>query len=168
MRFYAFDQGNGRLYVSTNGATGFSATGPAFPTLANNPGGGNEDVILRAAPGGEGDLWLGSRNDGLHHSTNGGVSFAKLADVQEVYSLGFGMAAPGQNGPALFLAGKVGGLQALFRSDDAGKNWVRINDDQHQFGWLKDVTGDPRIFGRVYFATGGRGVIYGDPAAAAE
>jgi hypothetical protein len=41
---------------------------------------------------------------------------------------------------------------------------VRINDDQHQYGSIGSVTGDPRIYGRVYFATGGRGVIYGDRA----
>jgi hypothetical protein len=51
----------------------------------------------------------------------------------------------------------------LFRSVDAGETWVRINDDSHQFGWINHVTGDPRVYGRVYFATGGRGIIYGDP-----
>jgi hypothetical protein len=42
---------------------------------------------------------------------------------------------------------------------------VRINDDQHQFGlsgWIHCLCGDPRIYGRVYFGTEGRGVIYGD------
>jgi xyloglucan-specific exo-beta-1,4-glucanase len=27
------------------------------------------------------------------------------------------------------------------------------------------LSGDPRIFGRVYVATDGRGILYGDPAA---
>ena len=31
--------------------------------------------------------------------------------------------------------------------------------------FCRHVTGDPRIYGRVYFATGGRGVLYGEPAA---
>jgi hypothetical protein len=76
--------------------------------------------------------------------------------------LGLGKATSGKNYPALFLAGNIGGLHALFRSDDAGESWVLINDDQHQYGYINHVTGDPRIYGRVYFATGGRGVIYGD------
>jgi xyloglucan-specific exo-beta-1,4-glucanase len=53
--------------------------------------------------------------------------------------------------------------QAIFRSDDAGRTWARINDDRHQFGTQQVVSGDPRIYGRVYLGTNGRGVLYGDP-----
>ena len=53
----------------------------------------------------------------------------------------------------------------LFRSIDDGAHWRRINDDAHQYGEIGQVTGDPRVFGRVYFATGGRGIFYGDPVA---
>jgi photosystem II stability/assembly factor-like uncharacterized protein len=118
--------------------------------------------MVTATPGREGDLWLAARRAGLFHSTNGGASFQKLPPVEEAGSLGIGKSAPGKNFPTLFLAGKIGSVQALFRSEDAGENWVRINDDQHQYGYISQVTGDPRIFGRVYFATGGRGVIYGE------
>ena len=110
----------------------------------------------------KGDLWLAFRSSGLYHSTDTGATFTKLDAVQEAYSLGIGKAAPGKKNPALYLAGKVGNLQALFRSDDDGGNWVRISDDQHQYGWISHVTGDPRIYGRVYFGTGGRGIVYGD------
>lgn len=55
------------------------------------------------------------------------------------------------------------GVQGLFRSDDTGASWVRINDDQHQYGNMGEaLTGDPRIYGRVYLGTNGRGIIYGD------
>jgi xyloglucan-specific exo-beta-1,4-glucanase len=53
--------------------------------------------------------------------------------------------------------------RGIFRSIDAGASWMRINDDQHQYGltdWV--ITGDPRVFGRVYFGTNGRGIIRGD------
>ena len=39
----------------------------------------------------------------------------------------------------------------------------RVNDDTHQFGSITRIAGDPRLFGRVYLATGGRGIIYGEP-----
>jgi photosystem II stability/assembly factor-like uncharacterized protein len=161
--FYACDAPAGRVLVSTNGAASFTPTAAAFPP-AENPGGwGGPGTTLSATPGLEGDLWLVFRS-GLYHSTNAGATLKKLDTVQESYSLGFGKAAPGKKYPALYLAGKVNDLQALFRSDDAGESWVRINDDQHQYGWINCVTGDPRIYGRVYFGTGGRGVIYGDRA----
>ena len=126
-------------------------------------GGGGAGGSLNAAPGFTGDLWLAFRSNGLFHSVNAGVSFTKVETVQDADSLGFGKAAWSRKYPALYLAGVVDQLQALFRSDDAGQTWVRINDDQHQYGSLNHVTGDPRIYGRVYFGTGGRGIIYGDP-----
>jgi len=52
----------------------------------------------------------------------------------------------------------------FFRSTDSGATWVRINDDQHQWGLVLHITGDPKKFGRVYVGTHGRGTFYGDPA----
>lgn len=37
-----------------------------------------------------------------------------------------------------------------------------INDDAHQFGSLGVIAGDPRIYGRVYLGTQGRGIVLGD------
>jgi photosystem II stability/assembly factor-like uncharacterized protein len=161
-RFYACDAPAGRVLVSTNGAADFTPTAAVLPPAENAGGWGGSGTALLAAPGAEGDLWLVFRTNGLYHSADAGATFSKLESVQEAGSLGFGKAAPGKKYPALFLAGKVDNLQALFRSDDAGVSWTRINDEQHQFGSISRVTGDPRIYGRVYFATGGRGVIYGD------
>jgi len=53
--------------------------------------------------------------------------------------------------------------------DDAGLSWVRINDDKHQYGNIGEaITGDPRIYGRVYIGTNGRGIIYGDRQSSAS
>lgn len=39
------------------------------------------------------------------------------------------------------------------------------HDNQHQYALTNStITGDPRIYARVYFGTNGRGIIYGAPA----
>jgi hypothetical protein len=165
-KFYAFDSRSGKFYLSTNGAADFAATEPELPvaeSFGNGFGVGGDDGVVCATLGNEGDIWINFRTDGLYHSTNSGSAFAKLGNVQQAYSLGFGKAVFGGKYPALYLIGKISDVQAVFRSDDSGVTWTCINDDQHQFGWISHVTGDPRIYGRVYFVTGGRGVIYGDP-----
>lgn len=70
--------------------------------------------------------------------------------------------------PAVFQTGRVSATHdgvAVLRSDDAGATWVRINDDSHQWGWTGEViTGDPRVHGRVFLGTNGRGIQYAEPA----
>ena len=63
----------------------------------------------------------------------------------------------------LFVGGTIGGEYGFFRSFDEGKTWERINAEQQMYGELMYMTGDPRRFGRVYIATGTRGVLWGDP-----
>ncbi|WP_308206943.1 beta propeller repeat protein [Actinoallomurus rhizosphaericola] len=113
------------------------------------------------------DLWLAGGASGstygLWHSTDSGATFTKLSNVQEADNVGFGKAATGKTYPALYVIAKVGGVRGVFRSDDSGATWVRINDDAHQWGNIgAAITGDPRVYGRVSVGTNGRGVIYGD------
>jgi photosystem II stability/assembly factor-like uncharacterized protein len=141
---------SGSLFRSTDGGVTFASTNAVV---------GAPPVASFAA---EGDLWVPS-NGGLFHSTDSGNTFAPIAAVQQAYSVGLGMAAPGATYPALYLFGVVGNVQGFFRSTDAGATWSRINDDQHQYGNASLVIGDARVFGRVNIGTNGRGIIYGDP-----
>lgn len=109
----------------------------------------------------EGDLWL-PLIDGLYHSTDSGTSFTRLGTIESALLLGLGMAKPGAKYPAIYVVGTVMGVYGIFRSDDAGAGWIRINDDAHQFGSLGVIAGDPRIYGRVYLGTLGRGIVLGD------
>ncbi|MFH0245147.1 cellulose binding domain-containing protein [Streptomyces sp. HK10] len=157
--FYGFS--GGTFYVSGDGGATFTASG-----ATGLPADG--DVRFKAVPGKEGHIWLaGGSGDtyGLWRSTDGGESFTRVEGVDEADTIGFGKAAPDAPYPALYSSAKIGGVRGIYRSDDAGASWVRINDDAHQWGWTgADITGDPRVYGRVYVATNGRGILYGDSA----
>jgi hypothetical protein len=156
--FYAFSAGT--LYRSTDGGATFAATGASgLPATGN--------VRFKALPGAAGELWFaGGAADaayGLWHSTDAGTTFNRLSNVDEADTIGFGKPARGRTYPALYASARIGGVRGLFRSDDAGARWVRINDDRHQYAWTgAAITGDPRVYGRVYVATNGRGIICGD------
>jgi xyloglucan-specific exo-beta-1,4-glucanase len=102
---------------------------------------------------------------GLFHSANSGAAFTQIDNAPVMNALAFGKAPPGKTYPAVFCLGTVNDVKAVWRSDDAGETWTRINDDQHQWGArFRSIAADPRIFGRVYVGTDGRGIFYGTPA----
>ncbi|MFI6931334.1 cellulose binding domain-containing protein [Streptomyces sp. NPDC050287] len=156
--FYGFK--SGKFYVSSDGGATFTAS-----SATGLPSG--DIVRFKAVPGTKGDVWLaGGASDGaygLWHSTDGGASFTKLSGVDQADTIGFGKAAPGASYQTLYTSAKIGGVRGIFRSTDKGASWTRINDDAHQWGWTGGaITGDPRVYGRVYVSTNGRGVVYGD------
>ncbi|WP_435228827.1 cellulose binding domain-containing protein [Streptomyces sp. Tue6028] len=156
--FYGFKSGT--FYVSSDGGATFTAS-PA----SGLPSG--DSVRFKALPGTKGDVWLaGGASDGaygLWHSTDGGATFTRLAGVEQADTIGFGKAATGASYQTLYTSAKIGGVRGIFRSTDKGATWTRINDEAHQWGWTgAAVTGDPRVYGRVYVSTNGRGIVYGD------
>jgi photosystem II stability/assembly factor-like uncharacterized protein len=156
-RCYAFDTTTGTLFASTD-------SGRTFTARATGLSSGDAEFQLVAAPGRSGDLWLSLKGNGLYRSTDGGATFTEVAGCRASYTLGFGKAAEGSSYPALYMVGSTHTITAVYRSDDEAKTWTRINDDRHQWGWIgAAITGDPRVYGRVYVATNGRGVQYGEP-----
>lgn len=155
-KFYTYDQTAGKVYRSVDGGATFALTAQGLPT-----GGG----VMRAVPGSsfEGNLWIPTPS-GLYRSTDSGATFAAVASVQKATAVGFGMAASGQSHPAVYVIGTIGGVDGFYRSNDAGATWGRINDASHQFSGASLIIGDPRIYGRAYVGTNGRGILYGDPS----
>ncbi len=162
--FYGFT--SGKFYVSSDGGATFTAS-----TAAGLPAG--DSVRFKALPGTKGDVWLaGGASDGaygLWHSTDSGATFTKLTNVDQADTIGFGKSATGASYQTLYTSARIGGVRGIFRSTDKGASWTRVNDPAHQWGWTgAAITGDPRIYGRVYISTNGRGVIYGDSSDAGD
>jgi photosystem II stability/assembly factor-like uncharacterized protein len=165
-RFYAQDIATGTLFASRDGGLHFNAIGGAFGDAVkqhyqapHRP----TNAVVYAVPGQAGELMAISARGGVIHGRDDGRVLRQSHGIDSAVSLGFGKAAPGHAEATLFLAGAIDGQRGLFRSIDGGAHWQRINDDAHQYGEVGYVTGDPRVFGRVYFATGGRGIFRGDP-----
>jgi photosystem II stability/assembly factor-like uncharacterized protein len=125
-RFYAYDPGSGGLFVSRDGAQTFAAT-------ASLPAGGAPRI--RVVPGVAGDVWVPLHGKGLMRSTDAGQTLTPIDSVERCTAIGFGVSASGQGFPAVYMWGAPPRQPSgLYRSDDAGQSWLRINDDAHQYG----------------------------------
>lgn len=172
-RFHAMALFEDQLFTSDDSGLTFTSQPLALPdgpvvraaAGSNNHSSRGDDRggqdRLYATPGREGELWLPAFH-GLYLK-RAGQAFQRLPAVSEIHAFGFGRAAPGSTEPALYLVGTVAGRYGIFRSTDGAKTWQRINDDAHQWGLILQISGDPKVFGRVYVGTHGRGVLYGDP-----
>jgi len=165
-RFYALDFEHSRMLGSEDGGASFAALASrGLPDLhaeqARRP---ETPWPLLATPGTARDLWLVSR-EGLYHSIDGGRRFALRRSDLAVTALAFGKPKADGDYPTLYAIGSRRALTAIWRSDDAGTSWSRINDAEHEYGRrFRVIAGDPRVFGRVYVGTDGRGLFYGEPA----
>jgi len=169
--FYAIDFNHDKFLTSTDaGATFHPLNSQGLPSniKADEPTWREGPWPLQATPGKAHDLWF-ITPDALYHSPDAGIHFSKAGGQMHPEFVSFGKTPPGKDYPAIFAAGTLGGVRAIWRSDDLALSWVRVNDDQHQYGArFRCIAGDPRIFGRVYVGTDGRGILYGQPVGAKE
>ncbi|CDO72307.1 Glycoside Hydrolase Family 74 / Carbohydrate-Binding Module Family 1 protein [Trametes cinnabarina] len=148
-----------KFYLSVDGGKTFTATGSL--------GSSTSPAKVIVHPNVTGDVWV-STDKGIFHSTDTGSTFTAIPGVSQAWAIALGAPKTSGGYPALFAAANIGGV-GYFRSDDAGANWVKINDAAHGFGSASAncIAADLRIYGRVYIGTNGRGIFYGDAAGAA-
>jgi len=171
--FYSYQASTGNVYVSLDSGATFALKGTLYAGASGN---GLEPVIGRTGEfwiptngGQSGDNWSRRLVHGRIDPRTGDVGVVRNIDkssgLEACNIVGVGKAAPGRTHPSLFVWGRVAGVSGIYRSDDTGTTWVRVNDDRHQYGGPGNgqfVQGDPYIHGRVYMGTFGRGVVYGD------
>jgi xyloglucan-specific exo-beta-1,4-glucanase len=162
---YALDFETATLWSSNDSGITFkplASKGLPRTLSADVPGNPEVPVPLLAVPERSGDLWLISQGH-LFHSLDGGRNFQAVSNDLSIARLSFGKAAASRDYPALYAIASRGELRAIWRSDDGGFAWARINDSKHEYGRrFRSIAGDMRIYGRVYVGTDGRGIVYGD------
>ncbi|MDR1431204.1 MAG: hypothetical protein LBI99_03695 [Propionibacteriaceae bacterium] len=174
---------SGKLYVSTDGGKNFiekavvGATVPAvnWNTSSHSQGGNKVQVdpfhtnAIYLAPNNAaaGLVKLTSPDNGVTWS-GAKVSPGTTSLFQQV---GIGIGIGTNTVPALYAVGTIADNSqwspapahwGVYRSLDDGATWKRINDDEHQYGDLRALSGDSRVFGRVYLGTGTRGTRVAD------
>ncbi|WP_372014858.1 WD40/YVTN/BNR-like repeat-containing protein [Pseudoxanthomonas sp. 10H] len=154
--WYGFEPATGRLFVSGDGGVQFNA----IDTGVGEVGDWFRGELL-PAPHRSGLAYFAASWKGLMRWGDGRL--VRLPGVENAVAAGLGAARPGSDTPTLFVFGQVAGEFGLYRSENEGRDWTRIDDARHRFGSVRMLTGDARVFGRVYLATGGRGIIYGEP-----
>ena len=155
--FYTYDFTAGTILESANNGQSFTPIHSGLDVL--QPGSQHQ---LASVPGSvRRDLWLATPN-GLWHINGAGAAPVKIANIQAAYGVGFGMAAAGKSYPAVYVSARINNVPGIYQSLDAGATWTRINDDKHQWGGANYVTGDMRVFGRVYVGANRGGVIVGE------
>jgi hypothetical protein len=150
-KFYFYDSNNGVLYTSTDGGATFAAT------MNNVPKYGSLYVGYDA----EGSVYL-AEYGGLYHAALNATSFTPISGVQAAAIVTQGAAPAGSTLLTLYMLGTIGGNQGLYRSIDGGLNWIRFDGVNNQYGSIGQLTGDERVYGRVYIGTNGRGILHAD------
>jgi photosystem II stability/assembly factor-like uncharacterized protein len=102
----------------------------------------------------EGEIWImswDSNGGNIKRSTNKGTSFTKIPNASDVKSFGFGR-GPVIGQPSIYMIGKVNGNPGIYRSDNYGESWIRIDDlDQYPHPAVGSyIIGDGQVFGRVF------------------
>jgi hypothetical protein len=173
LKVYAYDHGgdfwnppnSGRFYLSTDGGHTFKASIQNWMPFSFD----NTDLAVN--PYAEGDLWLADANN-LWHSLDSGVTWTKLPGTQVgtgntnlhgAKKVALGVPAAGSPySAAVYFVGRllVGSdyVYGVYRSDDAGAHWTRIDDDAHRYGGVGAIVADTRVYGRIFMA--GRGMVY--------
>ncbi|ORY22233.1 putative oligoxyloglucan-reducing end-specific xyloglucanase [Naematelia encephala] len=156
--FYSFSDSS--WYVSTDGGASYNATGGTVIGLPQYAGALPVVDVEKA-----GHVYLPLAENGIYATEDFGLSWKRVSrDDVNPRLFTVGKAAPGSTSPTMFIWGTVkeGGAVGLYRSEDDGSSWKRVNDEAHQYGGPTIIQGDPRVYGRVYVGTGGRGILYAD------
>jgi photosystem II stability/assembly factor-like uncharacterized protein len=156
----ASDRVNGDFYIVSGGALYRSSDGGKSFKKSGSPAG---ERMVAAAPGVAGLVY--SAGGGVYKTTNGGGDSRKIAFFSDARLVAVGIPKPGTTEPSVFVYGQGEGDNGnwIYRSDDGGESWTKINDSENRLGNNPGTfAASRRVWGRVFMGTHGSGVFYGD------
>lgn len=151
-RFYYY--ANGTVYRSDDGGLSFNPVNTSLPKENNNS--------IKTMPGGEGEVWLSLNEWGLYRSTDSGMTFSKISNVDTASLFSFGKPPNNSIIPSLYLHGTIANQgEGIFLSLDRGQTWININKQRTPLGsQLNVLEASKQQFGLLFVGTNGRGIYY--------
>lgn len=168
--FYIYNASTGILYRSTDDGANWTAMNSTLQKVDDWAYG---YMRVYASPKAAGELWITQGQQDppnmwlgeniVYRSTDGGTTLTKVSTLKSATAIGFGKGLS-SDVPAIYVFGlNAKGAKGLFRSTDDAKTWTQIDDDNHKYGGVGMIAGDPCIFSRIYISGGAaRGIIYGE------
>lgn len=148
---------DGQFYVSRDGGKTFTFLTQFLLT----------NIQVQANPFASGQLYITAGSGGVYFLDIDDGELKGLTSGIEVTALGLGKNEQEGEVPAIFALGSTeADGSGVFLSTDNGATWKRINDDTQKWGNVNPrICGDPKVFGRCYISTNGRGIIMGNKKA---
>lgn len=114
------------------------------------------------------EVWIGSGNQGLWRSSDGGKTFDRVAqNIKHVEGFCFGASTPGKFTPTLYVLGvaSIDGEthQGLFMSFDLGETLYLVTPSgkpMFEQKGISDIVASKSVFGEVFIGTSGFGVAH--------
>ena len=154
--FYINDVTNGIFYVSTDGGKTFAPSGLAYEAQEYSS---FLRSSIEANPQKAGEVWFSTFESGLFKADNFGKTAKRVPYVNSVEAFSFGAPVSDSDEASMFVLAEIYGVRGLYRSDDGGKSWIKLNSSDFGLGNALEICGDKRTFGTVYVSTAGRSVL---------
>jgi hypothetical protein len=167
--FYLYYPGQG-VFSTTNGGQSWTKVHSGYIESNSSMAGFNS--TLMSVPGKAKNLFYtggpqsGSTpttpvNEPFYRSTNGGATWTAVPNVLDVFTYGFGAAAPGQSYPAIYIVGYVNKVYGIWQSTNNAQSWTKIGTyPMGELDQISTISGDPNHFGEVYVGFAGGGYAY--------
>jgi len=148
---YAYNRTNGAFHASADAGKTWTEVARLQASVSS----------VAMVPGRSGEFWVGAKSAGFllyrYGTASRSVALQRTAaGAQGITNAGAITFGRGRTAayPSAFATGTIHGIAGIFRSDDTGSTWVRVDDDQHQFGGVAVIAGDPDVYGRLYVGAG--------------